>query len=170
MIDISDIDKSIPIDPKLYTEKLEKIISNATGEKTKFWRLNAYINVGVSNTRDYHVDNFSANYKAFIYLADVPDESYGPYSFVKGSHHFYIPKYLNIYRNSWLMFLNKIGLSKQVRRIPDMIKFYNKNQVYHAIGKKGTLVISDQAGLHRGLPQEPNKKRVALIFNFTMVK
>ena len=53
-------------------------------------------------------------------------------------------------------------------RIPDMPKFYNKKNVFNAMGKKGTLVISDQFGIHRGIAQLPDKKRVALIFNFNL--
>ena len=158
MIDVSNIDKSI--DTLRFGHlipKIEKIISSATYSEVKFFRLNAYINKGVVGTRGYHVDNFSPNYKAFIYLTDVIDNSYGPYSYIKSSNGLYLGKYLNIYRNSIL---------SATHRIPDMPKFYNKNEVINCLGKKGTLVISDQSGIHRGMPQEPGKTRIALVLNF----
>jgi hypothetical protein len=160
MIDISNVDNSIKeIEPLLFAGEIEKIISKAVKGKVSFYRLNAYINVGVTNTRDYHVDSFSKNYKAFIYLTDVTDNSFGPYSYILGSNRFTWVKYLNIYRNSIL---------SHKYRVPDMPKFYSKSKVFNAIGKKGSLVISDQFGIHRGIAQEPGKKRVALIFNFNV--
>ena len=158
MIDIRFIDKSI--EGLIFKDKIsdiENIISKATSSKAEFVRLNAYVNVGVSGTRDYHVDTFRAHFKAFIYLTDVIDESYGPYSYIKKSNGFTLSKYLNIYRNSLL---------SNTHRIPDMPKYLNMKQAVHCIGPKGTLVISDQGGIHRGIPQEPGKKRIALVFNF----
>ena len=38
--------------------------------------------------------------------------------------------------------------------------------VVHALAARGTLIISDQNGWHRGLPQEPGHERILLSINF----
>lgn len=157
MIDIFNVDYEIPeIEFKEVIPIVEELTSRAYKKKVRFYRLNAYINEGVNYTRDYHIDNFSTDFKAFVYLTDVIDTTYGPYSYIKGSLGIYIPKYLNMIFNFF---------SKK-RRAPDMTMFINKSRILNCIGNAGDLIISDQAGFHRGLPQVKDKKRVALVFNF----
>ena len=162
MIDIIGIDKELTeLEHQDLLPSLERIVSRATAVEMKCWSINAYVNQGVVNTRDYHVDDFTTNYKAFVYLTNVRDEADGPYSYIPGSNSFYIPKYLNLYRN--LLLSHK-------HRIPDMPKFFPRRNAIHCLGDIGTVVISDQAGIHRGLPQERNRERIVLVFNFMDVK
>jgi hypothetical protein len=46
---------------------------------------------------------------------------------------------------------------------------YSSKAKVDCLGKKGTLILSNQNGIHRGLAQEPDKTRVALVFNFMVV-
>ena len=46
---------------------------------------------------------------------------------------------------------------------------YRDSRIEDAIGGKGDLILSNQNGMHRGLPQKEGNERVALIFSF-MVK
>ena len=75
--------------------------------------------------------------KFFFYLTDVDADS-GPHSFVAGSH-----------RNGGIPF----GLrSKGYARLTDMelFKYFNSHQIIEHTGKRGTLIIEDTRGLHKG--------------------
>ena len=159
MLDIFFIEKSIPRIATINQEKLIQILTATTGQQIIPLRANAYLNNGIKNTRGYHIDNTQpVIYKAFVYLVNVPDLSYGPYSFVKRSHQFSLYSYLSLIKN---LFSTRFSYT-------DM-SLYNKERVQHCIGNKGDLILSSQNGIHRGLPQEDGKKRVALILSF-MVK
>lgn len=159
MLDIFNIENTIQKISAIDQEKIIKILENVTGQDVFFLRANAYVNNSVKGTRLYHVDNTQpVVYKAFVYLSDVPDISYGPYSFVRKTHRFSFYTYLNLFRN---LFSKKYCST-------DM-PIYPLNKVVNAIGKRGDLFLSSQNGIHRGLPQEDGKKRIALIFSF-MIK
>lgn len=163
MLDIYFAERLIPEISNIKQDKIIKILKNTTGQKVIPLRSNAYINRGVKNTRVFHIDNAQpVIYKAFIYLTDVSDTSFGPYSFVKASHRLSLYPYINLFRN---LFRN---LFSKRRRSTDM-PFYKKRNAIPAIGKKGDLILSNQNGIHRGLPQEEGKERVALILSF-MIK
>ena len=136
-----------------------KILENTTGQKVVPLKTNAYINDSIKNTRMYHIDNAQpVIYKAFIYLSNVPDLSYGPYSFVKKTHSLSLYPYINLFKN---LFVKKHAST-------DM-SFYNKKMVFSGIGKKGDLILSSQNGIHRGLPQKEGRQRVVLVLSF-MIK
>ncbi len=158
MLDIFYIDKLIDKINKIDQEPIINLLKNVTGQEVIPLRCNAYLNYGIENTRDFHIDNTQpVVYKAFIYLTDVPDVSYGPYSFIKKSHRFSFYTYLNLFKNLF---------SKQ--NSTDM-PHYNSKNIVNAIGNKGDLILSNQNGIHRGLPQQDGKKRIALILSF-MIK
>ena len=46
------------------------------------------------------------------------------------------------------------------------ISHYDKKKLWPVVSKKGTLILSDQTGIHRGLPQQNGKLRVALVLNY----
>lgn len=75
--------------------------------------------------------------KIFIYLTDVDSES-GPHSFVEGSHKTNgIPSHL---------------LRKGYVRLSDeeIEESFTKEKIINFTGKKGTLIIEDTRGLHKG--------------------
>lgn len=156
MIDIFHVDQHIDLEKKINIDYLANILQDTLKQEITFFRANAYINNSVQGTRCYHVDNIQpVIYKAFIYLTDVPSIKYGPYSFVKRSHRFSGYVYLNLLKN----------LFQKNNRSPDMTIVKKKN-IKNCIAEKGTLILSSQNGIHRGLPQEKGKERVALIMNF----
>ena len=108
-----------------------------------------------SETRGYHVDAYTAEFKAFCYLTDVPDRSWGPYSYVKGSH-----------RPDWRRFLNH-RLAQARGGPPTDVFHYEREAVVDVLGERGTLAIADQRGVHRGLPQAPERRRLALVASFS---
>lgn len=159
MLDIAYVQNSIPDIAQIDQSDLIQVLKNISGQEIIPLKVNAYLNRGIKNTRMYHVDNTQpVIYKAFIYLSDVPNTDFGPYSFVKKSHRFSFLIYLNLLLN---MFSSKLNSTDMPR--------YNKGQVMHAIGKKGDLIMSNQNGIHRGIPQKEGNKRVVLVLSF-MVK
>jgi hypothetical protein len=159
MVDISYVERCIKSIDSIDQSKLIKILESASNQEVITVRTNAYVNVGVGNTRGYHIDDTQPHmYKAFVYLADVPDITYGPYSFIKKSHHFSIHSYANVIINLFI----------KGNRSTDS-PWYNRDLAQHCTGKKGTLIMSNQNAIHRGLPQEKGKKRVAIVFSY-MVK
>jgi|GEM_PF-2189913 len=156
MLDIFFIENSIPAISTIDQSKLIELLKNALSQEIIPIRVNAYINEGIVNTRTYHIDNTQpVVYKAFLYLSDVPTTNYGAYSFIKGSHRFSGYTYWNLLKN---IFSSK-------NKTTDMLS-YNSDNVMHCTGQKGDLILSNQNGIHRGMPQDADKKRVALIFSF----
>ncbi|MCZ6690940.1 MAG: phytanoyl-CoA dioxygenase family protein [Planctomycetota bacterium] len=157
MLDLFNVDT---IHPRLrgFREDpfLNEIITRAAGTEFSPMRINAYINKGVSNPRGYHADTYRGSFKTFVYLTDVPDNSYGPYSFIKGSHELSSTK-------------RKIG--KLVNRLKgkpstDAV-FHDPSKAHIFIAPRGTLIITNQAGIHRGLPQEEGKERILITTSYT---
>jgi len=157
MLDLFNIDY---IDPKfgefMKDPFLNEIITLAAGSKFSPMRINAYINRDIINPRGYHADTYTGSFKTFVYLTDVPDNSFGPYSFIRGSHK---------------VSPTKRKTSKLVNRLKgkpstDAV-FYDKSQAQIFTAPKGTLIISNQAGLHSGLPQEKSRERMLISTSFT---
>jgi len=148
---IDDILLSIRNDPFQ-----KKIINKSSRKQFIPYRMNGYINKSLINTRDYHRDTIRQTFKAFVYLTDVPDNSFGPYSYVRGSHK------INIVENQIRKTVNKIRNVSSTN-----VVFYRKSKVINFLGEKGTLIISDQRGYHRGLPQEDGKERILIVTTFT---
>jgi len=157
MLDLFNIDF---IDPKIgdfmKDPFLKDIITIAAGSKFSPMRINAYINRGVTNPRGYHADTYTGSFKTFVYLTDVPDNSFGPYSFIKGSHKVSPTK------------RKTSKLVNRLRRKPSTeAVFYDKSQATIFTAPKGTLIISNQAGLHSGIPQEKNRERMLITTSYT---
>lgn len=153
MLDIFHMDLVIP---KLRDVKrdnfIRKVISRAAREKYTPNSLNIYVNRSVTSTRDYHADTYSGKYKAFVYLTDVPDVSHGPFSYIKGSH-----------RPSRIRQLFRSLINSRFRDVPKTnAVFYDDSAVETCIAPKGTLIIANQAGLHRGIPQDDGKERMII--------
>lgn len=159
MIDVSNIDKSIEDIHSLNISVLDEIMLNVSSMDLYLSQINLYYNKNVKGTRIYHVDNCQpVVYKGFIYLTDVKDNSNGPYSFIQGTQRFSFLVYFNLFMN----------IFKRKYRITDMPITSNRKRV-DAIGNKGTLVLSNQNGIHRGLPQGEGKERMAIIYNYLVI-
>ena len=110
--------------------------------------LNLYINHSVTSTRGFHVDSNYRSIKGFIYLTDVDTIEDGPYCYVKGTH-----------VDTPFSKVNKLlgGKEAPFTNIPDIIP---------VLGKKGTLILSDQSGIHRGIPQRIGSIREVLVMRY----
>jgi len=152
MFDIHHIDESVGELRKFKNDGLiQNIIKEAAGEKPETKSTNLYYKESNTSTRGPHHDTFSNKYKSFIYLTDVDSLSHGPYSYVEGSHN---PSYA---KEGITKVVNKIrGQPKQDSLFPHR----HEKSANKITGKKGTLIISNQTGVHFGYPQEEGYDRM----------
>ncbi len=101
-------------------------------------------------TREYHVDWWEFEFKAFLYLEDVTIEN-GPFSYIKGSHKAYFTRHTKMLKDSNNTSFFESDLKKWIK--------YEKP----VIAKAGTLILADVVGFHRGLPQI--SKTRSIIYN-----
>ncbi|PKD16743.1 hypothetical protein APR41_08020 [Salegentibacter salinarum] len=139
--------------------RIVDLINSASEKKYSPKNLNIYYNQDIQNTRGFHVDAYSkGKIKAFIYLTDVKDISYGPYSYVIKSN-----------TDSEAEKLNKTFAKLSDKKHTEAFCFKIEN-AYPILGTKGTLVISDQAGIHRGHPQAKERERMVAVMNYEYEK
>ncbi len=115
--------------------------------------LNLYINRGVMKTRGFHVDRYKRKLKGFVYLSDVNRLEDGPYCYVRGSAQDGPWRWMN-------QAIAQMTFSSTEAPLIDL------QSVVPVLSSKGSLVISDQAGIHRGLPQDSDGERAALVMAY----
>jgi hypothetical protein len=88
MVDIFNCDIAFPDAFREIRRPFEtrEVLELLSGKSLRPRNLNTYVNMGIRQTRGFHVDSYSEQIKAFIYLTDVTELGDGPYTFVKGSH------------------------------------------------------------------------------------
>lgn len=115
---------------------------------------NIYRNESVTGTRCLHFDNMVRSHKAFIYLSDVLELSNGPYTYVPGSHA----------RRGALaksLVINRVN-GRTRTDLPEL-----RGKELAITGKQGTVILTCQAGVHGGHPQEPGGSRTVLVTHYT---
>ena len=161
MIDIFNVDKIKEIKKNIVSilnhirhEKFKCLFSN-----TKFTITHLYFNksIRLQSTRRLHYDNLRRGGKIFIYLTDVLHNEDGPYCYVPGSHRLAFLQFLNTLYN------NIIGYASVKGNACTDSTWVNKNLMLPIKGDKGTIIISNQTGIHRGLPQKADTERIALV-------
>jgi hypothetical protein len=159
MLDVFNIDAAVPGLESFRTDPfVEQVIDEATpaGETYAPGNLNAYVNRSVTATRDYHADTYSGKFKSFLYLTDVPDEAHGPFSYIPGSH------------DQSTVRKKSTALVNRVRDRPATdAAFYDAEEAVTFTAPRGTLVVANQAGYHRGIPQEPGHERLLVTTSYT---
>ena len=115
--------------------------------------LNVYLNRGVSKTRGFHIDSPKEQLKSFIYLTDVESLELGPYSYSLGSH----CCDESIGMNRAFSSATNAGTESPLVKLSSIVP---------VLGRAGTLVISDQRGIHRGLPQDSDALRLVAVMNY----
>lgn len=153
MIDIFDIDSALPTLKKVRKKVsfIKDIIAESGNVNFDLVNYNVYYNKSVK-PRCLHVDNYTIpEYKAFIYLTDVNSLDDGPYMYVKGSHLCTEKKILSYVDNY------------KKKRTPTDMRIYEYSDALPCIAKKGTLVISDQSGVHGAHPQKDGHERMLLM-------
>ena len=100
----------------------------------------------------WHRDNLNGPFpKAIIYLSNVKYDN-GPFQYVKGSN--------NFFNTIEFLFFSKIGYNKKEfnNRLIKKYSKLKKKMIKTLIGKKGTLIIFDSSGIHRGMPIKKEKR------------
>lgn len=135
----------------LQAEVIQNLLWTSCLSPVKIKCRNLYINNGVEDTRGFHCDGRALKFKAFLFLSDVRDLGEGPYCYVKGSHHDGAP---------WL----RTSAFNQANGI-DICEFtqLGGSEALPMMARAGDMVISSQAGAHRGHPQHPEGKRRVLV-------
>jgi hypothetical protein len=110
-------------------------------------------NDSITHTRRLHWDNLDGYYKAFLYLSPVTRPDDGAYAYVPGSH-----RRLDLIRREAR--LNSLT----GRREQDSFSFAGREIAI--LGDAGTVIVSCQDGVHRGLPQRPGATRSMLVCNY----
>jgi len=161
MIDIFNFDrlsgsKGVELKSALALPLLQELFSK-TGKRWRPRNLNVYVNRSVTATRGFHVDSYGGRQvKAFIYLTDVLDETQGPYTYVVGSH-------LDSAFRQASISMTHMGQPFESTDTP----IVNQRSILPFLAPAGTLIVSDQSGAHRGLPQQVGASRVIAVLNFT---
>ncbi len=137
-----------------FNNKLFNEVMKYNNYSPKARNLNIYLNNGVTKTRGFHVDSYAKQLKGFIYLEDCLELKYGPYTYVKESH--IESSFAKINKNISSVLPNETETPIVLRQ-----------NIVPALGKKGTLVISDQGGSHRGFPQTKGCHRTVAVMNFS---
>lgn len=155
MVDIFNCDLALPGELKPLRQAFEsQEVLGALGRRGLTPRnLNVYINRGITQTRGFHVDSYSEQIKGFIYLTDVVRLEDGPYTFVKSTH-----------RESAVRRANRklCGDMKPPTEAP----IVDPLAIMPALAPKGSLIISDQGGIHRGWPQGAAASRMVAVMNY----
>lgn len=164
MIDIFNVDRLLPgVGPALREAMLSvgtiELLELATGAKVEDRNLNAYINESVTATRGLHVDSYSRKqFKVFVYLTDVLSLDDGPYCYAPTSHR------LEGMEEANRRLADAFGLSKtDVRLCPPELPL-------PLLAPRGTIIVSDQGGAHRGFPQIPGSRRILGVLNCRIVQ
>lgn len=116
-------------------------------------RINLLRNDGVVHTRGLHVDNLVGSYKAFLYLGDALQLSDGPYAYVPGSHG----------RRDLL--LRQARLNSLSGRADSDAPAFEGLEMPLPVAK-GSVIVSCQSGVHRGLPQRADATRTVLVASY----
>ena len=152
-----EIFKAHHLIPEIPVEKITNFIINVFREMNITPRLPIEFSIysndsGTAKVRGYHRDiplggNKFMN-KMFVYLTDVPDISYGPHSYIPGTH---LP-------NKCLEFAHQL-----VGDYEDPNEYDWKLEPKIFLGKAGTMILTNQAGFHKGFQHSLGKERIVLV-------
>ncbi len=165
-IDIYDVDKEDQRARLLALDAhVREAIRRSWGREPIERRTSIYVSRGVTDTRTYHRDSVTQrSFKVFLYLTDVTEPADGPYAFVRGTHRHHEGKYRSLVRAGLGLARHPGGASAAALDwFPPRAQDDPGTPCY---GTKGTLILSDQNGLHRGWPQAPGRARYVLVTTF----
>jgi ectoine hydroxylase-related dioxygenase (phytanoyl-CoA dioxygenase family) len=93
----------------------------------------------------WHVDSWLTQYKAMVYLSDV-NITNGPFEYVLGSNRLQV--------RIWLLWRKSFSKSTRFQdsEVEEVIRRFKFCRKVTFTGGKGTVVLFDPCGLHRGAP------------------
>jgi len=117
--------------------------------------------IDISSTkRQSHIDSYVGTHKVFLYLTDVLKPGYGPYNYFVGSPRKYI--FLKLVNQ----FLNPI-LSRQRGSMYNFFNSIIEPQI--CMHEKGTAILGNQTGIHKGHSPQDEGPREILMFYYSIV-
>jgi len=155
MVDVWNYDKMLSNECKEiiynYASKINEMISKSFSCEYEIKTFNLYLNKEVQETRGLHADSdfFPSRIKSFLFLTDVKDKSYGPFSYIRGSH-----------TGTGLKYHRKYDIFE-----PLMEDEKDKYVIFDNVSA-GDTVIACVSGAHRGIPQEKNRERKVLVISY----
>jgi len=156
MIDVFNVDAEVPALAEFKTdENIVAGINQQARSSVQPVNINAYVNSGVTTTRGFHSDADSEQYKSFVYLTDVERLEDGPFTYVRGSHAPGLPAVL----------LRRV-LNKLRGRTPTDAVRVREDRLLHCLAKRGTLIVANQRGFHRGWPQAEDASRMLVTVSY----
>jgi len=157
MVDVFNVDRLAgdqrdALREPFVSEGLLKLI--AEGENPpEAKNLNLYVNRDITHTRGFHADSFGKSLKGFVYLSDVKSLDDGPYCFVRRTH----------VDGPWRKANQKISELAQAKTESPFIDI---SMAVPVLAPSGSLILSDQAGIHRGIPQAPGAERRLMVMRY----
>jgi len=139
----------------IQSDAIRQIIEQQGDNRLQHRHLNVYYNQSVVNTRVLHVDTLLNRYKIFLYLTDVKSLAQGPYLYVPGS--FRQRKYIK----------KIVAKNRFYKNISATDMHLDRNFAIPIFGSAGTVLISNQAGVHGGFPQEEGNTRIVMVDNYS---
>ena len=130
---------------------LVQVIAAVSSAKPQ--QVNMLRNDSVTATRSLHIDNLDGSYKAFLYLSDAYRPEDGPYAYVPGSHR-------------RLDLLKREARLNSLKGRPETNSYAFEGREISFPVERGTVIISCQSGVHRGMPQQEGASRTVLVGNY----
>lgn len=165
VIQYHDIDKRCDEGITKLGKKLEKLISSNLNNRFRvtlrtcvFQRDNLDI---MSSKRGFHLDGYTGTHKAFLYLTDVLNKGFGPYTFIESSHRKFL--FMKLYNQFLNLFL--------LRKSGSMYRNWNKHHEIKLMKyPKGSVILSNQFGIHRGYSPQISGIREMIMFYYSIKK
>ena len=132
-----------------FNEKILKLISNyfsCLPEVNLEECIEVFHLIIMQSLVSWHKDvNDKSFVRVFVFLNDVVDENDGPMQYVLKSHSNNLKSFLPL-KNYEKNILEDFGRYSS----KEILKFYDKKLIKNGLGKKGTVMICDNTGFHRG--------------------
>lgn len=157
MVDVFNVDRLLGAEQEILREPFQKkwLLELIAGRNAHLnaENLNLYLNRGIQKTRGFHADSYTTSLKGFVYLSDVTELGDGPYCFVRQSH----------VDGPWRKVnqqISKLAIAKTEA------PFVDPSMIVPIIAPRGSFILSDQAGFHRGIPQSSTAERRVLVMRY----
>ena len=163
MVDVFNVDL-LPISEKKRFESLAAQFSNKDllrvvaqyNSRLQPANLNLYLNRGITKTRGPHFDDLYGSLKGFLYLSDVDSLHDGPYCYAPGTN-----AISNLHAGS-------VALNPVFSHLPTDCNLTSADSFLPILAKKGTLILSDQTGIHFGFPQSIDGRRNVGVMRYSI--
>lgn len=141
------ISKKFSHNTKLHNLASKYLYSDVILQSTLAAKLN-YEEGNLGSGQGWHRDSYSKQFKSMLYLTDVDKDS-GPFEYMIGSH-----RYRKIIKEIMIKKTNekKVSYSRFSEQDVEFLKDKLSLNVVKFEAKKGSIILFDSRGIHRGSP------------------